>query len=60
MVAAWTDDVGWEGDLPQWLAMELGQIVPADGRVISGACEVDESALAGESLPAEKQTGMID
>ena len=42
------------GDLTH---VELGQIVPADGRVVSGACEVDESALTGESMPADKRVG---
>ncbi|HZR90809.1 MAG TPA: HAD-IC family P-type ATPase [Gaiellaceae bacterium] len=42
------------GDL---VHVELGQIVPADARVISGACEVDQSALTGESLPLDKKTG---
>jgi H+-transporting ATPase len=36
---------------------ELGQIVPADARVGSGACEVDQSALTGESLPVDKAPG---
>ncbi|MFC3985210.1 plasma-membrane proton-efflux P-type ATPase [Streptosporangium jomthongense] len=34
-----------------------GEIVPADGRVISGECEADESVLTGESLPAAKESG---
>jgi H+-transporting ATPase len=42
------------GDL---VHVELGQIVPADGGVVDGACEVDQSALTGESLPVDKQTG---
>jgi H+-transporting ATPase len=34
-----------------------GEIVPADGRVVAGEGEADESALTGESLPAAKQPG---
>jgi H+-transporting ATPase len=39
------------GDL---VHVELGQVVPADGRVLQGACEVDQAALTGESLPVDK------
>ena len=42
------------GDL---VHVELGQIVPADGSVSEGACEVDQSALTGESLPHDKKAG---
>jgi H+-transporting ATPase len=42
------------GDL---VHVELGQIVPADARVLNGACAVDQSALTGESLPADKRAG---
>ena len=42
------------GDL---VHVELGQIVPADGSVSEGVCEVDQSALTGESLPVDKQAG---
>ena len=34
-----------------------GQIVPADGHIVAGECETDESALTGESLPVEKAPG---
>ncbi len=37
--------------------LRAGSSVPCDGEVISGNCTVDESALTGESMPAEKQSG---
>jgi H+-transporting ATPase len=42
------------GDL---IDVALGQIVPADASVVEGACQVDQSALTGESLPVDKQPG---
>jgi H+-transporting ATPase len=32
-------------------------VIPADGTVLVGSAEADESALTGESLPVEKQPG---
>ena len=38
--------------------MRLGDIVPADARLLDGdPVEVDQSALTGESLPAERKSG---
>ncbi len=34
-----------------------GQIIPADGHLVAGECEADESVLTGESLPVEKSPG---
>ncbi len=40
------------------IRMRLGDIVPADARLLEGdPVEVDESALTGESLPATRKTG---
>ncbi|KAL3534902.1 hypothetical protein ACH5RR_003363 [Cinchona calisaya] len=37
------------------LAVKDGEIIPIDGVVIEGNCEVDEKTLTGESFPVAKQ-----
>jgi H+-transporting ATPase len=40
------------------IRLRLGDIVPADARLLEGdSVEVDQSALTGESLPAERKPG---
>ena len=39
------------------LAVRPGEQIPVDGEIIGGQTEVDESALTGESMPAEKSAG---
>ncbi len=39
-----------DGDI---ISVKLGDIVPADAKIISGELSVDQSALTGESLPIE-------
>src|SRR5271166_6325038 len=40
------------------IRMRLGDVVPADARLLEGEpVEVDQSALTGESLPAERKSG---
>ena len=39
------------------LAMRPGEQIPVDGEVTSGTTIVDQSALTGESVPAEKSAG---
>src|ERR1039457_236093 len=40
------------------IRLRLGDIVPADARLLEGdPVQVDESALTGESLPAERKSG---
>ena len=42
------------GDL---IVLGRGDVIPADGRIVQGTAEADESALTGESLPVSKQPG---
>ncbi len=37
--------------------IKLGDIIPADAKVLSGSLSVDESALTGESLPVDRKEG---
>ena len=37
------------------LAVKAGEIIPIDGVVVDGNCEVDERMLTGESFPVPKQ-----
>lgn len=39
------------------ILIKTGEIIAADGIVILGKSQVDESALTGESLPSEKEIG---
>ena len=37
------------------LAVKAGEVIPIDGVVVEGNCEVDEKTLTGESFPVAKQ-----
>ncbi len=39
------------------VAVKAGESIPVDGTVIEGSAAVDESALTGESIPIEKNSG---
>jgi len=39
------------------LIVKAGSVIPVDGRVMEGACAVDESAVTGESVPKSKTRG---
>ena len=37
------------------IAVKTGEVIPIDGIVVEGQCEVDEKSLTGESFPVAKQ-----
>lgn len=39
------------------ISVKLGEIIPADARILSGSLSVDQSSLTGESLPVEAGPG---
>jgi H+-transporting ATPase len=54
----WTDPSAKEVVPGDVIRLKLGDIVPADARLLPGdPVEVDQSALTGESLPATKKAG---
>jgi len=40
-----------------YLLIESGDVVPADGEVVEGVATVDESAITGESAPVIRESG---
>ena len=46
-----------EVEVGRTVVVRPGERIPVDGSVSSGDSSVDESALTGESLPVEKETG---
>ena len=54
----WTDPAARDVVPGDVIRLRLGDIVPADARLLAGdPVEVDQSALTGESLPAERKPG---
>lgn len=41
------------------LAVKAGEVIPIDGAVVDGKCEVDESSLTGESFPVVKSPSSL-
>lgn len=46
-----------EVSLDTILVVKAGEVIPIDGVVVQGNCEVDEKLLTGESFPVPKQKG---
>ena len=44
-------------DVGDVVLVQAGDIIPADGEVIDGVAEVDESAVTGESAPVIRESG---
>ncbi len=47
------------GDLRKgdWVLVEAGEFIPADGEAVQGVAMVDESAITGESAPVVRESG---
>lgn len=60
LVLLTTSAVVDSGDI---IVCKIGDVIPADGRIIPGylsSLEVDEALLTGESLPSVKQEEIIE
>jgi len=55
----WVMKEGWEVVPGDVFMVGLGDIVPADAKIIDGEPSVDQSALTGESLPVDMHTSDI-
>lgn len=44
-------------DLGTIIAVKAGEVIPIDGVILHGKCEVDEKALTGEYFPVIKEIG---
>ena len=54
----WDDSEGARAGAGDVIRLRLGDIVPADARLLAGdPIEVDQSALTGESLPVTRKPG---
>jgi len=40
-----------------YVVVEAGQVIPADGEIVDGVASVDESAITGESAPVIREAG---
>jgi K+-transporting ATPase ATPase B chain len=40
-----------------YVVVEAGQVIPADGEIVEGLASVDESAITGESAPVIREAG---
>jgi K+-transporting ATPase ATPase B chain len=40
-----------------YVVVEAGQVIPADGEIVEGVASVDESAITGESAPVIREAG---
>ena len=45
-------------DVEDIVLLRPGDVIPTDGELISGRCEVDESLITGESMPVLREAGM--
>jgi potassium-transporting ATPase ATP-binding subunit len=55
--APWTMASGSSLRKGDFVLVEAGDLIPADGEVIEGAATVDESAVTGESAPVVRESG---
>ena len=55
--APWTMASGSGLRKDDFVLVEAGDLIPADGEVIEGAATVDESAVTGESAPVVRESG---